>query len=287
MPPAGGRSRAAAPGDQGRSGPGRVIARDACHCRAIGGEPRPPERGDRRARVRPSPGRCRAFARLAGPRAGFRPGKVPRKVLEARMGGPARCAPRHCGSHCRTSTPGLVDTESIRLPSPRSISRAARTAARCRSTPSCRCVRSWIPGYDGLSGHLARVIVNDETWSGRSTGCGGTTPSSASWTARYRRRPGDHRLHGNDADGRRGGRRRRLPLRGRQWLTVPELDAELHGAKAGAILAFAAPNPTPGGVVSFRVLVKDVKVKKLPEATDEWAAESPSSPRSAELRADI
>ena len=40
-------------------------------------------------------------------------------------------------------------------------------------------------------------------------------------------------------------------------------------------------------MISFRVLVKDVKVKKLPEPTDEWAAESSEFDTVAELRADI
>ena len=44
---------------------------------------------------------------------------------------------------------------------------------------------------------------------------------------------------------------------------------------------------TPTQSVAFRVLVKEVKVKKLPEATDEWAAESSEFETVAELRADI
>ncbi len=69
---------------------------------------------------------------------------------------------------------------------------------------------------------------------------------------------------------------------------VPELDPELHGAKAGAIVAFDAANPNdPEQTIAFRVLVKEVKVKKLPAATDEWAAESSEFTTVAELRADI
>ena len=69
---------------------------------------------------------------------------------------------------------------------------------------------------------------------------------------------------------------------------VPELDAELHGAKAGAIVAFDAANPNePDASLAFRVLVKEVKVKKLPETTDEWAAESSEFATVDELRADI
>jgi trigger factor len=69
---------------------------------------------------------------------------------------------------------------------------------------------------------------------------------------------------------------------------VPELDAELHGAKAGAILAFDAANPQNADErIAFRVLVKEVKVKKLPAETDEWAAESSEFATIGELRADI
>jgi trigger factor len=69
---------------------------------------------------------------------------------------------------------------------------------------------------------------------------------------------------------------------------VPELDPELRGSKAGAIVAFDAPNPNaPDERLAFRVLVKEVKVKKLPEATDEWASESSEFSTVAELRDDI
>ena len=69
---------------------------------------------------------------------------------------------------------------------------------------------------------------------------------------------------------------------------VEGLDAELHGAKAGAIVAFDAPNPAePEQHVGFRVLVKEVKVKRLPEVTDAWAAESSEFDSLADLEADI
>jgi trigger factor len=67
-----------------------------------------------------------------------------------------------------------------------------------------------------------------------------------------------------------------------------ELDQELRGAKAGAILAFTSPAPgDEDEVISFRVLVKEVKVKKLPEPTDAWAEESSEFATVAELRDDI
>jgi trigger factor len=58
---------------------------------------------------------------------------------------------------------------------------------------------------------------------------------------------------------------------------------------AGAAAAADESDAPGAGVptVSFRVLVKDVKVKQLPETTDEWAADSSEFATLAELRADI
>lgn len=62
---------------------------------------------------------------------------------------------------------------------------------------------------------------------------------------------------------------------------VPMLDEQLHGAKVGDILTFDADD------TSFRVLVKEVKEKILPEATDEWASEASEFETLAELQDDI
>jgi trigger factor len=72
---------------------------------------------------------------------------------------------------------------------------------------------------------------------------------------------------------------------------VEELDGQLRGAKVGDILAFDATSPgnddAPGQTIAFRVLVKEIKVKKLPEITDAWAADSSEFTTVAELRGDI
>ncbi len=59
---------------------------------------------------------------------------------------------------------------------------------------------------------------------------------------------------------------------------VPELDVELRGKRPGDILSFDSVLPErfgdrAGEQVSFRVLVKEAKRKVLPEATDEWVSE--------------
>ena len=70
---------------------------------------------------------------------------------------------------------------------------------------------------------------------------------------------------------------------------VPELDDQLRGAKVGDILAFdsAHPDPEQTEPISFRVLVKDVKEQVLPDADDEWASEMSEFDTLDELRADL
>jgi trigger factor len=69
---------------------------------------------------------------------------------------------------------------------------------------------------------------------------------------------------------------------------VPELDARLTGAKIGDILEFDAANPQDEDVtIHFRVLVKDVKEQVLPEVDDEWANEASEFETVEELRADL
>ena len=70
---------------------------------------------------------------------------------------------------------------------------------------------------------------------------------------------------------------------------VPELDDHLRGAKVGDILVFDAQHPDPEQQepISFRVLVKDVQEQVLPDATDEWANEASEFDTLEELRADL
>jgi trigger factor len=69
---------------------------------------------------------------------------------------------------------------------------------------------------------------------------------------------------------------------------VPELDEQLAGSKVGAVLEFTADHPLPDeDPVDFRVEVKSVKEKVLPEADDAFAAEASEFETIAELRADL
>src|SRR5205823_1877520 len=74
---------------------------------------------------------------------------------------------------------------------------------------------------------------------------------------------------------------------------LPTVDEQLQGARAGDILRFTAEAPGHEGhdhdpeIISFNVLVKEVKEKILPDATDEWASEASEFDTLDELRADI
>jgi trigger factor len=74
---------------------------------------------------------------------------------------------------------------------------------------------------------------------------------------------------------------------------VPELDKELEGKRKGEILKFNAVLPDrfgpdlAGTEVSFQVLVKEVKAKRLPKADDEFAKTASEFDTLGELREDV
>src|ERR1700722_11752267 len=228
-------------------------------------------------------------SQVRGP--GFRPGKVPRKVLEARMGGAGALR----AEALRESLPdfyarAVVDSEIDPIASPE-IDITAGEESGGVSFDAVGQVRPGvsIPGYDGLEGTLPRLRVSDEDIDGQVDRLRENDAELESVG-----RPASDGdlvsidLHGNDAsDAEVVGIDDYLYEVGSGTVT-PELDVELRGAKTGDILAFTARAPgNEEEIISFRVLVKDVKVKKLPEPTDEWAAESSEFATVAELRADI
>lgn len=70
---------------------------------------------------------------------------------------------------------------------------------------------------------------------------------------------------------------------------LPGLDPKLDGAKVGDILELESDLGAGEGesAAQIRVLVKEVKEKKLPDLTDEWAGEASEFDTVEELRADI
>lgn len=69
-------------------------------------------------------------------------------------------------------------------------------------------------------------------------------------------------------------------------MVAPGIDEKLVGAKTGDIVEVEAPE-APGGAVTVKVLVKLVREKVLPETTDDWASEASEFDTVEELRNDL
>jgi len=222
---------------------------------------------------------------------GFRPGKVPRKVLEARMGGAGALR----AEALRESLPdfyarAVIDSEIDPIASPE-IDITSGEDGGAVSFDAVVQVRPLvsIPGYVGLQVTLPGLGVSDEEVDrqidrvrendavlevvGRPAVDGDLVTID---------------LHGTDGSGAEVVGVDDYLYEVGSGTVTRELDEELRGTKAGAIVAFTAPAPgDEQEEISFRVLVKEVKVKNLPEPTDEWAEESSEFATVAELRADI
>jgi trigger factor len=75
-------------------------------------------------------------------------------------------------------------------------------------------------------------------------------------------------------------------------MVVAELDRQLRGTRPGAILEFAAELPErfgdrAGEEATFRIMVKEAKQKVLPEVTDAWVDEASEFDTVSELRDDL
>jgi trigger factor len=222
---------------------------------------------------------------------GFRPGKVPRKVLEARMGGAGALR----AEALREALPdfyarAVVDTELDPIAQPE-IDITGGEDSGAVSFDAVVQVRPvvTIPGYDGLQVTLPGLGVEDEEVQRQVDRL---RENDAELDVVERPAiDGDLvtiDLHGNDASGAEVVGVDDYLYEVGSGTVVPELDAELHGSKAGAIIAFDAASPQdPEERIAFRALVKEVKVKKLPAETDEWAADSSEFETVAELRSDI
>lgn len=234
---------------------------------------------------------------------GFRPGKVPRQILEARLGGTAALRQQAINDllpdwYARA----VADTEVDPIAAPEIDVRGADDAGpltvdavvEVRPTVS-------VAGYGGLQVTVPSLAVADEEVDrqvdrlreheaelvtvDRPAVDGDSVTIDLHGT-----RPGADDLDVDDFVYEVGS-----------GAALPGLDEQLRGAKPGDILEFTVPSPpdagepdageagAPAGAgdLSARVLVKDVQQKVLPELTDEWAAEASEFATVAELRADL
>jgi len=239
---------------------------------------------------------------------GFRPGKVPRQVLEARMGGAAALR----SEALREAIPdfyarALVEAEIDPIAPPEIDITAGREAGALAFDAVVE-VRPIVPvpGYAGLRVTVPSPVVTDAEVDAQIDRLRETEAELV--PVERPARDGDHvtiDVHGSLGNEAEVLGADDLLYEVGSGRLVPGLDEQLRGARVGDVLSFDAQVPgaraagsaeeqegagAGGGSdqqVSFRVLVKDVKEKKLPAVTDEWAAEASEFPTVEALRADL
>ena len=219
---------------------------------------------------------------------GFRPGHVPRQVLEARMGGAAALraeALREALPDFYTKAVAEARVDPIAPPEIDITGGEEQGPVAFDALVEVRPTVA-IPGYAGLQVTVPSPRVTDAEVDAQVDVVRETDAELVEVS-----RPavdGDHvtiDLHGSSGDGQ-GTDLEDLLYEVGSGRVVPALDVQLRGAKVGDVLAFEAAPDGSAEPVSFRVLVKEVKEKKLPELTDEWAAESSEFATVDELRGD-
>jgi trigger factor len=225
---------------------------------------------------------------------GFRPGKVPRRVIEARMGGATALR----GEALREALPdfyaqAVTDTEVDPIDQPE-IDITSGDESGPVSFDAVVLVRPTvgIPGYQGLRVTVPSLEVSEEEITAQIDRL--RAQSGELVEVSRPAQDGDQvtiDIHGTRADAVGGDD---SDLDAEDYLyevgsgaLVAELDDQLRGAKAGDILAFDTTLEPIDQTVSFRVLVKDVKELVLPEVTDEWAADASEFETAEELTADV
>jgi trigger factor len=218
---------------------------------------------------------------------GFRPGKAPRRILEARFGKESgrtkalkEALPGYYSQAVRQHAVDVVAAPQIDIISGEDAGPVSFDAV-VEVRPQLK-----LAGYTGLRVVIPSPVVTEEEVQAQIDRLRG---NFGELTAVERpARDGDFLTL--DLQATRGGE----PVSGMTTddflyelgsaSVLPELDEKLQGAKVGDILGFDADVPE---ATNFRVLVKDVREKLLPDLTDEWAGEASEFDTVDELRADI
>jgi len=224
---------------------------------------------------------------------GFRPGKAPRRLLEQRVGGEyarqealREALPEYYAKAVHENDVDVIAPPEIDITSGEESGTVAFDAV-VEVRP-----RISVPGYAGLQVTIPSPEVTDEEIDRQidrlRNNLAELNPVD---------RPaqdGDHVTIDLTGAKEKGGE----PLEGLtatdflyevgSGTVLPELDDQIRATKPGDILEFTAKVPAAGDdAVHFRVLVKEVKEKLLPEVTDEWAGEASEFESVDELKGDI
>ena len=223
---------------------------------------------------------------------GFRPGKAPRKVLERRLGSQvgreqalSDALPEYYAQALVEHDVDAIDSPNIDITSGQEDGPVAFDAV-VAVRPEVQ-----VPGYGGLRAEVNRPTVSDEEVDAQIDRMRQVQSTFADV---------DRAAHDDDAvvidiSGTLDGEPQAGLSADDYSYTVgsgvitPEVDEQLRGAKAGDILEFDAEHPDPeeDRDLRFRVLVKQVRERVLPEADDAWAAENSEFETIDELRRSI
>ena len=222
---------------------------------------------------------------------GFRPGKAPRKVLEARIGKDyAR------GEAIREALPEYYrkaiiehDVDVIAPPELDLTSGEEAGAVEFEAVVEVR-PQVVVAGYQGLRIEIPALTASDEEIDKQVE----QLRTQFSERVEVARAAADSDYVTMDIGGTHEGE----PVEGLSaedytyevgaGFVVDELDDHLRGAKVGDIVEFDAAHPDPDedGELSFRVLVKKIEEKQLPDLDDAFASEASEFETADELIAD-
>jgi trigger factor len=223
---------------------------------------------------------------------GFRPGKAPRKVLEHRLGSQvgreqalSDALPDYYAQALVEHDVDAIDSPDIDITSGQDDGPVVFDAV-VEVRPEVQ-----VPGYGGLRVEITRPTVSDEEVDAQVD----RMRQVQSTFADVDRAARDDDAVVIDISGTLDGEPQPGLSADDYSYTVgsgvitPEVDEQLRGAKAGDILGFDAEHPDQEEErdLRFRVLVKQVRERVLPDADDEWAAENSEFETIDELRQSI
>lgn len=221
---------------------------------------------------------------------GFRPGKAPRRVLEARFGADVARdqALRDAVPEFYVDAVKEHDVDAIAAPEIEITAGQEDGAVAFDAVVEVR-PRIEVPGYGGLRVEIPSPEATDEEIDAQVD----RLREQFAELAEVDRAAAEGdvvtmSIHGEeDGEPVPGLQADEYAYRVGAGSIAAELDHQLVGSKVGDALAFDGELAGTGRTVSFRVLVKRVQERVLPAVTDEWASEVSEFDTVDELRADL